>query len=311
MSLVLDAIAEFEIRSQRRPGLIGRIAHSVVHTFIKKAILKMGDPVVRATVHGVELLLPLSHDLPRHIAKFPYYDTVLPNLVRFLIQEARVARPLTIVDVGANIGDTVRMLDAAAGAGNISFICVAPDDVFLALLHRNSQGLAVEVHSFLAASRTEEINAAFQRNSGTAAVIAGAEPRRACALDDILLERHIDLVKIDTDGYELEVIRGLGRTLHGCSPLMFIEFSPRHLRRIGRIEPNLVLELLRSGGYPEGLVYDYRGHPMGLTYFSDTAINYLINYINVDPDFYVDILLAKDHELLCRFYEFDILRYGK
>jgi hypothetical protein len=48
---------------------------------------------------------------------------------------------------------------------------------------------------------------------------------------------------------------------------------------------------------------------MGLMQFTDAAIGYLINYIGSDPELYVDILLAKDHELLCRFCEFDIPRY--
>jgi hypothetical protein len=153
------------------------------------------------------------------------------------------------------------------------------------------------------------VNVTFRRNSGTSAIVTGSESRPAGALDDVMSEQHIDLLKIDTDGYEAEVLRGLSRTFERKNPLVFTEFSPRHLRRIGGVDPRVVLEILRSAGYGEGLVYDYRGCPMGLMQFTDAVIGYLINYISSDPEFYVDILLAKDHELLCLFYEFDIPRY--
>ena len=86
MSILFDAISDFEIKTQQRRDLVGRIAHSATHTIIKNAILRVYDPVVRKVVHGAELFLPLSHDLPRYVRQFPYYDTVVPNIAKFIIQ---------------------------------------------------------------------------------------------------------------------------------------------------------------------------------------------------------------------------------
>ena len=157
----------------------------------------LGDPVVCAVVHEVELALPLSHDLLCYVARFPYCDMVLPSLTRFLIQDGTVDLPLIFVDVGANVGDTVKLVSATAGKKNISFICVEPDESFLPLLYENTAGLDVKVHSFLDASTTQQVNVTFRRNSGTSAIVAGSGPRPAGALDDVLSEQHVDLLKID------------------------------------------------------------------------------------------------------------------
>src|SRR2546429_4004773 len=89
VTMLYNALSDLEIRTQQRRDLIGRVAHSAARTMIKKLILPWRDPAVRKVVHGVELLLPLSHDLPRYVEQYPYYDTVLPNLAKFLLEDER------------------------------------------------------------------------------------------------------------------------------------------------------------------------------------------------------------------------------
>src|SRR5207248_632481 len=76
-TMLYNALSDFEIKTQQRHDLIGRVAHSAARTMIKKLILPLHDAVVQKIVHGAELLLPLSHDLPRYVGQYPYYDTVL------------------------------------------------------------------------------------------------------------------------------------------------------------------------------------------------------------------------------------------
>jgi hypothetical protein len=104
-------------------------------------------------------------------------------------------------------------------------------------------------------------------------------------------------------------LRGLADTLDREAPLLFIEFSPRHLRRIGKIEPRTVLEQLASKGYKHGIVYDKFGYPMGVTKLTEHAIRYIVNYCFAVPGFYMDILAAKNPELLLQFYDWDFQRY--
>ena len=308
--MLYKALSDLEIRTQQRRDLIGRVTHSAARTVIKKLILPLRDPAIRKVVHGVELLLPLSHDLPRYVAQYPYYDTVLPNLAKFILEDERSHRKLFFVDVGANVGDTTRLVSAMIGRENGTFICIEADEIYLPLLWRNTEGLSVALHNVIAASRTEDLNAAFARDyRGTSSIVNGSERRRAIALDDLIAGEATDIIKIDTDGYEAEVLHGLRLTLERADPLLFLEYSPRHLIRFGKIEPKILLEMLRAQGYGYGLIYDYRGYPMGFTEFTDQAIRNLITYCLSVPGFYADLLLAKEQDLLLRFYEWDLPRY--
>ncbi len=308
--MLYNALSDLEIKTQQRRDLIGRVAHSAARTVIKKLILPLRDPAVRKVVHGVELLLPLSHDLPRYVEQYPYYDTVLPNLAKFLLEDERPHRKLFFVDVGANVGDTTTLVSAMIGRENVSFICIEADEVYLPLLWQNTEGLSVALHNVIAASGTEDVNAAFVRDDrGTSSIVNGSERHRAMALDDLIAGEAADIIKIDTDGYEAEVLRGLRLTLEHTDPLLFLEYSPRHLVRFGKIEPEVLLEMLRAQGYGYGLIYDYRGYPMGFTEFTDQAIRNLITYCLSVPGFYADLLLAKERNLLLRFYDWDLPRY--
>lgn len=73
-----------------------------------------------------------------------------------------------------------------------------------------------------------------------------------------LFEKHVDFIKIDVEGYELEVIKGGEETIRKCRPVMVIEQKPGHAQRYGfgeRAAVNVVLawgaELLwhRAGDY--------------------------------------------------------------
>lgn len=85
------------------------------------------------------------------------------------------------------------------------------------------------------------------------------QPERVAVrtLDDILdeLERTPSLVKIDTEGYELEVLRGASRTLARRIPLV-IEIHPPQLGLSGGTEAELI-GLLQGGGYKVEVVERY------------------------------------------------------
>ena len=57
-----------------------------------------------------------------------------------------------------------------------------------------------------------------------------------------------DLVKIDVEGYELEVLKGARETLSRCRPLLFLELHPDRLAALGSSTVEVV-ELLGRLGY--------------------------------------------------------------
>lgn len=86
----------------------------------------------RYTVEGTELLLPPDHDLPFYQRRDPSYDTYAVALLRSF---ARGPEHVTVIDVGANVGDT-----AAAILGSdpeTTVLCVEGSPQFVPYLRRN------------------------------------------------------------------------------------------------------------------------------------------------------------------------------
>ncbi len=89
---------------------------------------------------------------------------------------------------------------------------------------------------------------AHHRHLGVAMPTDGAVCRR---LDDLVAAERLDrldLVKIDVDGYELDVLEGARATLASYKPSIVFEFSPYTLQERGRSAAEL-LAILRDHGY--------------------------------------------------------------
>lgn len=309
MSLMFDAISDAEIKLSGTRGALGRIAHGVLAATIQRVLVPNGNPLVHAKVHGVDLVLPISHNLPRYAAQYPYYDTVLPAFTRFMLGLRERDRRLVVIDIGANVGDTAKLV-STVDSDRVSIVCIEADEAYLPLLRRNTEGLDVEIHNVIAAAATQTTVASMSRSiAGTSSIAEGGDHRQAMALDDLVAAKSVDILKIDTDGYEFEVLRGSLRTLERCSPAVFIEFSPHHLVTYGKVDPALVLRLLHDAGYANAIIYDHLGYPLALTELTPTVVQSLVNYCRVKPSFYVDILLMKDASTLSRFYDEDVQRY--
>jgi FkbM family methyltransferase len=73
-------------------------------------------------------------------------------------------------------------------------------------------------------------------------------PIRIQRIDDILgAEKRVDLVKVDTQGFEVEVFRGMEQTLQKFRPLLLFEFWPFGLRGAGYHPPELLQEIAKQG----------------------------------------------------------------
>ena len=131
------------------------------------------------------------------------------------------------VDVGAHVGHwAVRLAGQAR-----KVIAVEPDPATCAVLRENIalNGLGnvtvVEAAAWDSGEMLRLEDPLGRERSGTNRTLPDdAGTVRGRRLDDILAgEDEISLVKIDTEGADLHVLRGLRRTLARCQPAMIVE----------------------------------------------------------------------------------------
>jgi FkbM family methyltransferase len=171
----------------------------------------------------------------------------------------KTIRPgLRILDVGSNLGlYSVLMARLAGPTGQL--VCFEPDpDLFAALEKscRLNDATGVECHNLALGSAPAELTLHKSIiNSGDNHL--GSEDhglfRRAIKiqvvrLDDFRPRLKIDLVKIDVQGWELEVLRGMRRTLEENPAVqVYFEFWPVGYRRADSSYRELIAFLRQEG----------------------------------------------------------------
>ena len=224
------------------------------------------DPTVVSVIDGRALAMPLSHDLPIHRAVHPDYSRNLGRVVAAL----NVCRPgAPVVDIGANIGDSVAIIRAAVSEAPV--LCIEGDSHFLPYLDQNVRGLAgVEVAPVYVRHTAADhgTTTAVRRAHGTASLVACDDSGTAStvatrALDVILAEHPAysipGLLKLDTDGHDADILLQAEPVLRAAYPVVFFEFDQPMAASVGGTDPLAALTLLARLGYRRALVFANTG----------------------------------------------------
>jgi FkbM family methyltransferase len=178
----------------------------------------------------------------------------------------------TVVDVGANTGYYSLLCSALVGeSGRVLAFEPVPSlfREFQANLHANA-GSVVEPRQVALGSQRGEIDVyrADEANVGNSSTRwePGHKPEGKASLEvgDELLQQHaarIRLIKIDTEGDEIEILRGLRRTLDYMPPgsAVLVEVTPEKLRLRDQ-HPDEVWEMFAKLGWQANSIrndYDF------------------------------------------------------
>lgn len=203
----------------------------------------------------------------------------------------------TFVDVGANIGYFSLLSAALVGpAGRV--IAFEPNAANCALLRdsaaANGFESRIDIHPVAVAEAQQRIAFATAGVDSNGRVINPAEADaeiaplpmvEAVALDDALADcERVDAVKIDTEGAEARVWRGMQAVIRRHRPPLLFEFSPFLLRQTSEVDPAAFLEEVQAG-------YDlYVISPQGETADSPDAITDIIERQAASGLSHLDIL---------------------
>src|SRR5579862_9809408 len=108
----------YGITSRREASLPAAVVFKPLKLCVRLAHKFSGDPIVRVPVGDRALLMPWSHHLPLILKNNPLYETEIGRLALHL---SKTDGELSMIDVGANIGDTIATLPSLSRA---KFLCI-------------------------------------------------------------------------------------------------------------------------------------------------------------------------------------------
>jgi FkbM family methyltransferase len=263
---------------------------------IRRLRLLISDPRVTFSLRAYNLRLPLSHELPFYRRTFADYAT---NLGRVSFYVRQKYPDFTMIDVGANIGDSVAIVRSY---GDIPVLCLEGEPRFFRLLKENTRNLpAVEIEQTFIGAPGDQISS-IEANGGNAQVFLGQTLSRAsiCTLSEAL-ERHprfatAKLLKIDAEGFDCRIIASDANLLKKTKPILFFEYYPKCAELIGQ-KAFPVFTTLSSLGYSMILIYHNLGrYFISLTLDQQDALQDLHHYIS-DLGGYFDVVAFHKEDL--------------
>lgn len=223
---------------------------------------------VSRSVQGVTLTLPWSHRLPDIAETFPGYGQNLVALAT-VIAEAESPRRMSIIDLGANVGDSALQI---LNAVDVDVVCVDGDPYWIPFLRENTarDPRVHVVHAMLLASSEEESKRfTTVRVGGTTRFVPGGEKDMGSTTSAESLRSSLPelapmrLIKIDTDGFDVRLLPGVARAYADTVPVLFFEFDPPMARETGDPSPERIWGELIALGYKRCVVWDNFGGLLG------------------------------------------------
>jgi len=250
-----------------------RLTKRLWKTAWKTSLRRFHGPV-STVIHGQPVTVNFGYTYPYLARKFPLYNQPLLELV----YQAFVAKgsPISLVDVGAAVGDTVLLVEANCPGMVDTFHCVDGDPEFYGYLKSNlgKKGNRT-LHFALVSSSPGEERALVRTHSGTASA-QGEQYVTACTLDSLLASsdrKRVDVIKIDVDGFDGRVLAGATATLASQAPSVIFEWHPILCRQTGNSWLQH-FEVLREAGYTRFVWFTkFGGFSHFSTAFDEVALN--------------------------------------
>jgi len=214
---------------------------------------------------AVPILLPKDHALPQYRKRWRLYDEPLRHISDAL---RGLYKDFCAIDIGANVGDSAAVINAG---GQTPVLCIEGDPVYYPYLEHNGKllGSHVVIEKCFVGEEQKWVNPALlQRHSGTTSGLNALRTAAATGLPVSRLEsivaRHpafdqCQLIKIDTDGYDFDIILAHLRYLSKTKPVLFFEYLLDLTKQTSDKSLQCTHELERLG-YSRFMVFDNFGH---------------------------------------------------
>jgi FkbM family methyltransferase len=255
------------------PNLIVRLLARLTNRIAAKPISRRvgARHIVKAHLYGHSLMMPAEHPLATTLLFFPQFNRPLGLAIEAIVKSHVGDSDFAVIDVGANIGETVAILEQQR-PGICSYLCIEADrDIaeLCKLNHADNRRILVE-RCFIG------------ENEGSLVLLeddGGANPSTKLITDisadnevgyDKLMrldtvarpfaEAHggLSLIKVDTEGYDFSVLRSASALLTQYKPSIYFEWFPKLLMGLNE-EVSGGFEYLEELGYSHFVFFTNQG----------------------------------------------------
>lgn len=262
--------------------------------------LSLLSTLIGGDIRGEDLVV--VDDLRLGQLIFPSYDeTIAPWIKKFGTWDEAICKYMianlrsgaSFLNIGSNVG-YFAILGARIVGSNGSVYAFEPHPKIykIAQLNYSLKILPSIKHFNIAGSdSTETLNLyVSSKNGGDHRVWADKEaadqsllgPVRSMPIDNIVENIPIDLVLIDTQGFDFQVIKGLENTLKNCRPIIICEFMPSWISSLGK-NPVDVINYYESLGYSVALLEN-----------QEIKSIEILSWMNINAQEEVNLLLSPD-----------------
>lgn len=239
-------------------NLIERIKYRVLNKLFN--FFRKDDPLITSDIGGVIFTLPFSHKLPFILKDNPYYSSNLARIAKYVKEKYT---DLKLIDVGANIGDSVAILRKEEF---FPILCIEGDDQFFSILEINASSFTeLYIAKEFLGQETKQMYFVSTKLGGTGNLQEDQSSTQIVEikkLSDLIKQYSVfenaKMLKIDTDGFDCKIIRGALSFLNQAKPVIFFEYDPFFLNK-QEDDGFSIFAILGNIGYKKVLIYDNFG----------------------------------------------------
>jgi FkbM family methyltransferase len=239
VQLTFNAVSTLRLlttHSNRVVRETGRLFHKMAASLLLAVAGK--NHTVDGYLYGRSMRIPAEHPLPALLHHFPQYNRPLAMAIKAIASFSSGSPNLTVVDVGANIGETVAVIEQLVP--DVSYLCIEADDDIARICmfnHRGNPRVQIEQCYIGENAGSLVMLQDDGRANPTTKLIDQANfdessnYGRLVRLDTVagsFADAHhgLSLIKVDTEGYDFSVLRSGPRFIERYRPALYFEWFP-------------------------------------------------------------------------------------
>jgi FkbM family methyltransferase len=251
------------------------------------ALTKWGSESVETELHGSPATINFANPYPYLTRLHPNYNA--PQVELVATSADVLGRPVTVIDIGAAIGDTALLLLQRCGPAIRALECIEGEPAFAEMLRQNLQDPRSHIHEVVLSDRPGPVPSLIRSQHEGTASAHGDELVTASTLDVELADISPDVMKVDTDGFDGIILAGGKELLERAHPAVLFEWHPPLCKLVGA-DPQLAFEVLREAGYDRWVFFTKYGW---FSHFGDACVDQLERLCLTTktlPDWHYDVV---------------------